>query len=103
MSNYVQKVKDSLKGLHPNMDSELLDLYSLLVLVKGEDVTLKDVHDAWSVWKNNTRPDHRSLIEFDELTPEVQQLDKKYADSIKLVGQIRRIVNAHKAEESGKV
>lgn len=101
MTNYVQQIKDALKELHPRMDSELLDVYALLVLVKGEDVTLKDVHDAWSVWKNNIRPDHRSLIEFDELTPEVQALDQKYADSIRLVAKIKEAVNAYKAKESG--
>jgi hypothetical protein len=100
MTNYVQKIKDALKELHPQMDSELLDVYALLVLVKGEDVTLKDVHDAWSVWKNNIRPDHRSLIEFDELTPEVQALDQRYADSIETVAKVRRIVNAYKTAQS---
>lgn len=79
------------------MDSELLDVYTLLVLVKGEDVTLKDVHDAWAVWKNNIRPDHHSLIEFDELTEEVQELDRKYAESIALVAKIREAVIAYKA------
>ncbi|ASR75579.1 hypothetical protein SEA_MILDRED21_221 [Streptomyces phage Mildred21] len=101
MSNYVQKIKDALSQLHPRMDSELLDVYALLVLVKGEEVTLKDVHDAWSVWKNNIRPDHRSLIEFDELTPEVQALDQRYADSIETVAKVRRIVNAYKTAQSG--
>ncbi|QNN98420.1 hypothetical protein SEA_LILMARTIN_211 [Streptomyces phage LilMartin] len=96
MTNYVQKIKDAIAELHPRMDSELLDVYALLVLVKGESVTLKDVHDAWSVWKNNIRPDHRSLIEFDELTPEVQALDQRYADSIALVAKIRETVLAHK-------
>ncbi|QJD50926.1 hypothetical protein KNV00_gp093 [Streptomyces phage Bmoc] len=96
MTNYVQQVKDALAELHPRMESELLDVYTLLVLVKGEAVTLKDVHDAWSVWKNNIRPDHRSLIEFDELTPEVQALDQRYADSIALVAKIREIVLANK-------
>lgn len=96
MSNYIQRIKDALKEIHPRMDSELLDVYALLVLVRGEEVTLKDVHDAWSVWKNNIRPDHRSLIEFDELTPEVQALDQKYADSISLVAKIKKVVDAHK-------
>lgn len=96
MTNYVQKIKDALKEFHPRMDSELLDVYALLVLVKGEDVTLKDVHDAWSVWKNNIRPDHHSLIEFDELTREIQELDRKYAESIALVARIRETVLAYK-------
>jgi hypothetical protein len=100
MTNYVQKIKNGLKVLHPNMDSELLDVYALLALVKGEQVTPKDVHDAWSVWKNNIRPDHRSLIEFDKLKSEVQMLDQKYADSIQMVARITRIIDENKAKES---
>lgn len=81
-SNYVQEKIDALKERHPNMPDELVDLYVLLAFVKGSDVTLEDVHDAWSVWKNRIRPDHRSLIPFDELTVEIQNLDQRYADSI---------------------
>lgn len=81
-SNYVQEKIDALKERHPTMPDELVDLYVLLAFVKGSDVTLEDVHDAWSVWKNRIRPDHRSLIPFDELTVEIQNLDQRYADSI---------------------
>jgi hypothetical protein len=66
----------------PGIDEDLLDLYSLLVLVQGVNTTLRDVHDAWSVWKNPIRPDHKSLIPFGDLSPEVQELDRKYADAI---------------------
>lgn len=93
MSNYVQNIKDTLQEFHPNMSSEMLDVYALLVLVRGEETTLKDVHDAWSVWKNNIRADHKSLIPFEELTLEVQNLDEKYANSIRTVAAIVRVVN----------
>jgi hypothetical protein len=94
MMNYVQKIKNALQEFHPNMDSEMLDVYALLVLVRGEDTSLKDVHDAWSVWKNNIRPDHKSLIPFEELTLEVQNLDEKYAKSIRIVATIHRLMNS---------
>lgn len=79
--NYVQEKIDEL-GQILNLPAELMDLYILLVFVKGADVTLEDVHDAWSVWKNRIRPDHHSLIPFDELSETVQELDRKYADGI---------------------
>ncbi|UUG69500.1 hypothetical protein SEA_SHAM_199 [Streptomyces phage Sham] len=85
MSNYVQKVIDQLDESLGGLPDELLDLYTLLAFVKGENVTLEDVHDAWAIWKNRIRPDHKSLIPFDELTLEVQELDRKYADAIAAV------------------
>ena len=60
----------------------LLDVYTLLVLVKGKKCTNENVHDAWSIWQNNIDQEHRSLIPFKELTKEVQDLDSKYRDTI---------------------
>jgi hypothetical protein len=81
--NYVQEKIDAFRELHPKLDERLVDLYVLLSLIKGDSVTQEDIHDAWSVWKNKIRPDARSLIPFDQLSPEIQQLDQKYVDSIK--------------------
>jgi len=82
--NYIEEIKKALdKEL--NMGEEykgLLDVYALLVFVKGEECTSRDVHNAWSVWQNKTEPDHRSLIPFDDLTKEVQDLDDEYRDAI---------------------
>lgn len=81
MKNYIEQVKEELK-LRMNVEDELLDLYALLVLVRGEKCTLEDVHDAWSVWKNKTDATHRSLIPFSELSRQVQELDREYAQAI---------------------
>ena len=83
--NYVDTIAARLGELLGDCPPELLRLYALLVLVRGEDVTLKDVHDAWAVWRCATRPDHPSLVPFDQLTPEVQELDAKYAGAIREV------------------
>lgn len=82
--NYIQNVKDRLAELLPGCDSELLDFYTLLVLTTGVSTTLKHVHDAWAVWTNGPRlrSDHRSLVIFEDLTNEVQELDRKYVDVI---------------------
>lgn len=85
--NYIQEMLDELSETLPGLPDELLDLYALLVAVKGDKVTLKDVHEAWAIWKNRIRPDHKSLIRFDELTPEVQELDRKYANGIVKVSE----------------
>ncbi len=81
--NYVQQAKDRLLREYPGDPTPgLIDLYVLLVLVKGEAVTLRDVHDAWAVWRNATMPEHRSLVPFEELTERVQQLDAPYTEAI---------------------
>lgn len=79
---YIQQVVKDLGRELPGLAPELLDLYSLLVLVKGDDTTLEDVHDARAIWTNRIRPAHHSIIPFEDLTTEVQELDRKYADAI---------------------
>lgn len=77
-TNYVQQVIDDLADRLDDCDNDLLGLYALLALTRGEHTTLEDVHDAWGVWRNVTKPDHKSLVPFNQLTPEVQEYDRKY-------------------------
>lgn len=92
MTNYIDTVKDELSK-HITVGKGLMNLYSLLVIIKGEDTTLKDVHDAWSLninitWDKEQFGDHRSLIPFDELSPETQAKDQKYVDAIRTTALI---------------
>jgi len=81
--NYIEKVKKSL-GEKIDVENDLLDLYTLIVFLKGETATLKDIHDAWAIWRNNTKPDHKSIIPFEELSLEVQEMDREYTEAIQL-------------------
>ncbi len=81
--NYVDATVTALAARLPDCDPDLLRLYTLLALTVGAEVTLKDVHDAWAVWRTLTRPEHPSIVPFDQLTPEVQDLDSRYADAIR--------------------
>lgn len=85
MSNYIDEIATRLGVALDDCDDDLLRLYALLALVKGADTTEEDVHDAWAAWRAATHPTHRSLVPFDELTPEVQALDTKYAEAIRAV------------------
>lgn len=80
--SYIDDVKAALQMRLSDCDDELLDLYTLLCLAVGEDTTSEQVHDAWAVWRARTRPDHPSIVEFDELTEAVQRMDDKYRDAI---------------------
>lgn len=82
MSNYAIDALGAAGIEMPGEDPHLLRLYALLALVKGTDTTLRDVHDAWSLWRLATRSDHPSIVPFDELSPEVQELDRPYMEAI---------------------
>jgi hypothetical protein len=86
LDNYVNIVK-KLLSKHIDVEDDLLDLYALLVLTTGVNTTWENVHDAWAIWRNKTNPDHKSLIPFENLTPEVQQLDDEYTEAIKAVAK----------------
>lgn len=75
--NYVERARNVLSTLI-SVDDELLDLYTLLVLVKGDRCLLDDVHEAWAIWRSRTDSAHRSLIPFNQLRVDVQELDREY-------------------------
>ena len=83
--NYIQDVEKKLDSILKMKGTEyegLLKVYGLLVFTVGVDCTNEHVHDAWSAWQNKTQPTHRSLIPFNELTKEVQDLDEPYCQAI---------------------
>ncbi len=93
--NYINKIANAVgEKCGISIDNEeygsLLRLYALLALTTGSSTTLENVHDAWSAWRSNTVPDHKSLIPFQELSKEVQELDRPYRDAIREVSHIVR-------------
>mgnify|MGYP000914702813 FL=1 len=65
----------------------LFRIYATLCRAKGEATTSEDVHDAWSAWQVELFPEHRSIVPFDQLAPDVQALDDKYRDAIHVVAR----------------
>jgi len=94
MKTYIDKAAELIAEKTELSNAELVHLYALLVLVKGADITLKDVHDAWAVF-TNFQPKtewcrghgHPSLIPFEELSEEEQEKDRKYADILRSVAE----------------
>jgi hypothetical protein len=87
--NYVDEIVKQLEERLDDCEVDLLRLYALLVLVIGPDVSERDVHDAWSVWRTATKPDHSALVPFDQLTREAQDLDTPYAEAIIAIAEGR--------------
>ena len=72
----------------PDHDAtRLFRLYAVLALSKGINVSLQDVHDAWSAWMAETDPGHPALVPFDDLSREKQNEDQPYAVAIRIVAQ----------------
>ena len=92
MKTYIDELAEKVRAATGVKSKETLKVYSLLVLIKGKDITLEDVHDAWSVMMN-FKPynppylghEHPSIVPFDQLSYETQQKDKKYADALIIV------------------
>lgn len=85
MKTYIDEIVETVSTKLHIKNKELSRLYALLVLTKGERITLKDVHDAWAM-SMNFRPtteycyghNHKSIVPFDELAQDVQNKDKNY-------------------------
>jgi hypothetical protein len=85
---YLDEVGDCIRS-HLNVEAaentspQLLRLYAVLALVKGDQVTAEDVHDAWSAWTQEHEPDHDSLVPFAELPDDVKAADQPFVEAIK--------------------
>jgi hypothetical protein len=69
---------------------KLMRLYALLVLVAGQNVTRRDVHNAWAVWMSEVEPDHESLDEFEDLPSDVREEDEPFVKAIRTVASRRQ-------------
>lgn len=90
--NYIDEAKQELSK-HVKIGKGLTDLYALLALVKGEDTTLKDVHDAWAMninrtWDKEQFGEHFSMIPFEELKPETAAKDQRFVDAIHATAKV---------------
>ena len=89
MQTYIDKVVEKVADATHIKNKDLLHMYALLVLTKKENITAKDVHDAW-VMNMNFRPrtdycyghEHKSLIPFGELDDECQHKDDKFVNAL---------------------
>lgn len=94
MKTYIDEIVESVKDkAHINNDI-LARYYALLVLTKGENITLSDIHDAWAM-SMNFRPknehcyghDHISLVPFHDLSSETQKKDEKFLIRLKNIAK----------------
>jgi hypothetical protein len=82
----IQRIADP-DAVPPDADLPLYRIYAVLLLAKGNDVTLKDVHNAWAAWASDHDPGNRNLLPFKELSLSVQLKDQLYVDAIHQVAE----------------
>ena len=99
MNTYADEVADLLDEEIPGNDPVLILLYALLALTTGENTTLENVHDAWSIWKigdgwtfasvkDNMARKTPWLVPFDQLPDDIKAYDQKYVDAIRKVARL---------------
>jgi len=93
MQSYIETARKQLVDElgHLMQDGPLMDLYLALVLTKGEETTLADVHDVWAIAQSRKRPDHWYIVPFGELSQEVREKDRVFVEAIhKVASQATR-------------
>lgn len=93
-TTYIDTIVNEVSARTHIRNANLVHLYALLVLIKGEEITLKDVHDAWAM-DMNFRPragrcyghDHTSIVPFDDLSEETRNKDRKYVDTLRSIAR----------------
>lgn len=93
--NYLDALGAQIRTCVPPSDlpeeetKDLFRLYAVLLLAKGQNVTLEDVHNAWAAWMIPRDLEHESLRPFGELSDEIAADDKPFLEAIHAVaGQI---------------
>ena len=92
MITYIDKVTELVAERTQLNNDDLVHLYALLVLVRGLDITLNDVHDAWAMNMNfKAKSDqcsghgHPCIVPFKELSREEQEKDRHFADILRAI------------------
>jgi hypothetical protein len=76
------------EGALPDVDTgDLFLTYAVLLLAKGEQVSIDDVHNAWVGWMVARGERHGAMVPLEELAPETQAKDLPFAVAIRRVAQ----------------
>ena len=89
VTNYVEVLAEAIRervspDKLPDENSRVLfRIYAVLAIAKGDEVTVEDVHAAWSAWMTGVDPTHPALVPFDQLSHDAVEADRPYVDAIR--------------------
>ena len=97
MKTYIDEIIERVQQETGLKSKETIKMYALLVLTKGTQITLSDIHDGWSMamnFKESNPPycyghEHKSIVPFKELSIETQEKDRKYLDALLKIAKER--------------
>lgn len=85
--SYTDPVREALEAEFPDAPITLLDQYTCLTLLRGQQVTVEDIHLVWSVWSSRFNWTHAWLKPLDEfpdaVRSEVEAMHRQYLDAIR--------------------
>ena len=94
METYIDRVVEKVAKETGLKGKNLIRLYALLVLVKGENTTLEDIHDAWSMDMNFKEKnaycyghEHKSIVPFERLSRETQDKEIEYLNAVRKIAK----------------
>lgn len=87
LDDIARRIRDRIpdSALPDGDTTELFRAYAVLALARGSRVRLSDIHNAWVAWMLDQRPEHRAFKPFDELPPDIQGLDRPFAEAVREV------------------
>jgi hypothetical protein len=71
--------------------TDLFLMYAVLLLAKGEQVRMPDVHNAWVAWMISQRKAHESMVPFAKLPASKQAEDSPFVQAIQRIARIRKL------------
>ena len=85
--SYIQELAKEIRRrvpprLIPDDADGLFLIYAALALAKGEEVTGRDVHNAWAAWMASQDANHDSIKPYDELPADVRDKDVPFVHAI---------------------
>lgn len=87
MSTYVTRASAALRRELPGVAPGLLRKYTLLALVRGEETTLEDVHNAWAVWRAECQPVDPDVRPFRTLPDDARERGRPTVEAIRRVAR----------------
>ena len=93
MMNYIDALAKAIKqeldpAILPSGDTDaLFRLYAVLVLAKGESVSVEDVHDAWAAWMSDHEPTHEAIRPYKDLDLDLQNEANPFLTTLSLAAR----------------
>lgn len=88
-SNYFRDAVDAIRAQlsHEDLPGEdadsLLVAYALVLLLRGQSTSDRDIHDAWAAWRTLNGAEHADLVPFEDLDETTRHKDTKYAAAVR--------------------